>query len=189
MRGGDTVSAAAMRENARQIKPTWKLFLTTKEQPIFPADAAFRGRVHLAPFRADFSEAPETTIDATLRSELPGILAELIALCQSVIRDGLKRPSAVRNSTDELFAELDVAAQFRAACLDEAWDGKVIYADMVRAVTVWTNDSELDGDVIPRVIADLKKQRGVRYATSKIGGKAVKAFSGVRLRSLEVEAA
>ena len=90
---------------------------------------------------------------------------------------------------DELFAELDVAAQFRAACLDEAWDGKVIYADMVRAVTVWTNDSELDGDVIPRVIADLKKQRGVRYATSKIGGKAVKAFSGVRLRSLEVEAA
>jgi P4 family phage/plasmid primase-like protien len=187
--GGDTVSAAAMRENARQIKPTWKLFLTTNEQPIFPADAAFRGRVHLVPFRADFSEAPETTIDATLRSELPGILAELIALCQSVIRDGLKRPSAVRNSTDELFAELDVAAQFRAACLDEASDGKVSYADMVRAVTVWTNDSELDGDVIPKVIADLKKQRGVKYATSKIGGKAVKAFCGVRLRSLEVEAA
>ena len=33
--GGDTVSAAAMRENARQIKPTWKLFLTTNEQPVF----------------------------------------------------------------------------------------------------------------------------------------------------------
>jgi P4 family phage/plasmid primase-like protien len=91
--GGDTVSAASMRENARQIKPTWKLFLTTNEQPVFPADAAFRGRVHLMPFRADFSEAPETTIDATLRGELPGILAELIALCPSVVRDGLKPPA------------------------------------------------------------------------------------------------
>ena len=103
--GGDTVSAASMRENARQIKPTWKLFLTTNEQPVFPADAAFRGRVHLMPFRADFSEAPETTIDTTLRGELPGILAELIALCPSVVRDGLKPPAAVRLSTDELFAK------------------------------------------------------------------------------------
>lgn len=43
--GGDSVSAASMRMDARQIKPTWKLFLTTNEQPVFPADAAFRGRV------------------------------------------------------------------------------------------------------------------------------------------------
>ena len=92
--GGDSVSAAAMRMDARQIKPTWKLFLTTNEQPVFPADAAFRARVKLVPFRADFSDAPETTIDATLRSELPGILAELIALCPSVIRDGLGKPAS-----------------------------------------------------------------------------------------------
>ncbi|HEX4309683.1 MAG TPA: phage/plasmid primase, P4 family [Acidobacteriaceae bacterium] len=187
--GGDTVSAAAMRENARQIKPTWKLFLTTNEQPIFPADAAFRGRVHLVPFRADFSEAPETTIDGTLHGELPGILAELIALCPSVIRDGLGKPAAVKNSTEELFAELDVAAQFRAACLEGSPDGKVSYADMVRAVTVWTSNSELDGDVIQKVIADLKKQKGVKYKTCKIDGRPVKGFVGVRLRPLEADPA
>lgn len=180
--GGDTVSAAAMRMDARQIKPTWKLFLTTNEQPVFPADAAFRGRVHLVPFRADFSEAPETSIDATLHGELPGILAELIALCPSLIRDGLKPPAAVRGSTDELFAELDVAAQFRAACLEDSPDGKVSYADMVRAVTVWACDSELDGDVTQKVIADLKKQKGVKYGTVSIGGKKPKGFRGVRLR-------
>lgn len=181
--GGDTVSAAAMRENARQIKPTWKLFLTTNEQPIFPADAAFRGRVHLVPFRADFSEAPETTIDATLHGELPGILAALLALCPSVIRDGLGKPAAVKDSTEELFAELDVAAQFKAACLGTASDGKVSYADMVHAVTVWVRDSELDGNVIPKVIADLKKQPGVKYGTVSIDGKKPKGFRGVRLLS------
>jgi len=88
----------------------------------------------------------------------------------------------VSKSTDDLFAELDVAAQFRTACLDDALDGKVRYADMVRAVTVWANDSELDGDVIPKVIADLKRQKGVKYCTCKIDGKAVKGFRGVRLR-------
>ena len=189
--GGDTVSAAGMRENARQIKPTWKLFLTTNEQPVFPADAAFRGRVHLVPFRADFSQAPETTIDTTLHGELPGILDELIALCPSVIQDGLGKPAAVKDSTDELFAELDVAAQFRAACLEDSPSGKVSYADMVRAVTVWKQESELDGDVVQKVIADLKKQRGVKYTTVSTDGKKVRGFRGVRLRSddAEVEAA
>lgn len=184
--GGDTVSAAAMREDARQIKPTWKVFLTTNEQPIFPADAAFRARVKLVPFKADFSEAPEVTIDATLHGELPGILAELIALCPSVIRDGLGKPAAVKESTDDLFAELDTAAQFRAACLEDSPDGKVSYADMVRAVTVWTHDTELDGDVIQKVIADLKKQKGVKYGTVSIDGKKPKGFRGVRLRLVAV---
>jgi len=95
----------------------WKLFLTTNEQPVFPADAAFRARVKLVPFRADFSDAPETTIDATLRTELPGILAELIALCPSVIQDGLGKPASVKDSTAELFAELDWQRGFKRTAL------------------------------------------------------------------------
>ena len=179
--GGDTVSAAGMRENARQIKPTWKLFLTTNEQPIFPADAAFRGRVHLVPFRADFSEAPETTIDATLRRELPGILAELIALCPSVIRDGLGKPAAVRNSTDELFAELDIAARFQADCLMSAPEEAVAVADVSTAAIQWAQREGLDTDA-RHIMSELRKRFGKRYAFRKVEGKSVRVFAGVRLR-------
>lgn len=178
--GGDTVSAASMRENARQIKPTWKLFLTTNEQPVFPADAAFRGRVHLVPFRADFSEAPETTIDATLRGELPGILAELIALCPSVVRDGLKPPAAVRLSTDELFAELDVAARFQADCLVSAPDEAVPIADVHTAAILWLQREGLEADARP-LMGELRKRMGKRYAFRKVEGKSVRVFTGVRL--------
>jgi len=178
--GGDTVSAAGMRENARQIKPTWKLFLTTNEQPIFPADAAFRGRVHLVPFRADFSEAPETTIDATLRGELPGILAELIALCPSVVRDGLKPPAAVRLSTDALFAELDVAARFQADCLVPAPDEAVPVADVHTAAILWLQREGLEADARP-LMGELRKRMGKRYAFRKVEGKSVRVFTGVRL--------
>lgn len=178
--GGDSVSAAAMRENARQIKPTWKLFLTTNEQPVFPADAAFRGRVHLVPFCADFSEAPETTIDATLRGELPGILAELLALCPSVIRDGLGKPTAVRNSTDELFAELDVAARFQADCLVPAPDEAVPVADVNTAAIVWVQRENLDMDT-RELMGELRKRFGKRYAFRKVEGKSVRVLTGVRL--------
>ncbi|HEY6444961.1 MAG TPA: phage/plasmid primase, P4 family [Acidobacteriaceae bacterium] len=178
--GGDTVSAASMRENARQIKPTWKLFLTTNEQPVFPADAAFRGRVHLVPFRADFSEAPETTIDSTLRGELPGILAELITLCPSVIRDGLRPPAAVRLSTDELFAELDVAARFQTDCLLSAPGDAVAVSDVSTAAIVWAQREGLDTDV-RSVMGELRKRFGKRYAFRKVEGKSVRVFTGVRL--------
>lgn len=178
--GGDTVSAAGMRENARQIKPTWKLFLTTNEQPVFPADAAFRGRVHLVPFRADFSEAPETTIDATLRGELPGILAELLEVCPSVIRDGLRPPAAVRVSTDELFAELDIAGRFQADCLVSAPDEAVAVADVNTAAIVWVQRENLDTDT-RRLMGELRKRFGKRYAFRKVEGKSVRVFTGVRL--------
>ncbi len=180
--GGDTVSAASMRENARQIKPTWKLFLTTNEQPVFPADAAFRGRVHLVPFRADFSEAPETTIDATLRGELPGILAELIALCPLVVRDGLRPPAAVRLSTDELFAELDVAARFQSDCLVSAPDEAVPVADVHTAAILWLQREGLEADARP-LMGELRKRMGKRYAFRKVEGKSVRVFTGVRLLS------
>jgi hypothetical protein len=48
---------------------------------------------------------------------------------------------------------------------------KVSYAEMVRAVIVWTQESELDGDVIQKVIADLKKQRSMEYCTVSIDAK------------------
>jgi phage/plasmid-associated DNA primase len=178
--GGDTVSAASMRENARQIKPTWKLFLTTNEQPVFPADAVFRGRVHLVPFRADFTEAPETTIDGTLHGELPGILAELIALCPSVIRDGLRPPATVRLSTDELFAELDVAARFQSDCLVPVPDEAVPIADIHTAAILWLQREGLEADARP-LMGELRKRMGKRYAFRKVEGKSVRVFTGVRL--------
>ena len=132
------------------------------------------------PFRADFSEAPETTIDATLRGELPGILAELIALCPSVIRDGLRPPAAVRGSTNELFAELDVTARFQSDCLVSAPDEAVPVADVHTAAILWLQREGLEADARP-LMGELRKRMGKRYAFRKVEGKSVRVFTGVRL--------
>ena len=132
------------------------------------------------PFRADFSDAPETTIDATLRSELPGILDELIAVCPSLIRDGLKRPGAVRTFTDELFAQLDVTARFQADCLAPAPDEAITVADVSTAAILWAQREGLDADA-RGILGELRKRFGKRYTVRKVGGKSVRVFAGVRL--------
>lgn len=157
------------------------MFRFSSAQPVFPTDAAFRGRVHLVPFRADFSEAPETTIDATLRAELPGILAELIALCPSVIQGGLGKPAVVKDSTDELFAELDVAARFQADCLVSAPHEAVAVADVSTAAILWAQREGLDIDA-RNIMSELRKRFGKRYAFRKVEGKSVRVFAGVLLR-------
>jgi putative DNA primase/helicase len=183
--GGDSVSAAGMRENARQIRPTWKLFLVSNEQPVFPADAAFRSRVHLVPFRADFSRSPETTIDETLRRELPGILAELIRLAPSVIHEGLRPPASVLLATQDLFAELDVAARFQADWLTEDVDSMEEVTDVQAAAIAWLQrvaGEGVDWDV-RRLMGELRKRFGKRYSVRRVNGESARVLLGVKLKA------
>jgi P4 family phage/plasmid primase-like protien len=185
--GGDTLNGAAMRQDAHSIRATWKLLLTTNDAPVFPPDAAFKGRVHLIPFGANFSLNPEVTIDATMHAELPGILAQLIRRSPSVIKGGLLRPSSVTVATDELFAELDIAARFQRDCLVSAPDDLAVVAEVRTVASHWIHREELE--VSERVLlAELRKKLGKRYTTRKVGGKNSWVIVGVRLVDCDPQA-
>ena len=115
MSGGDTLSAARMRQDDRQFKPSHKLILPTNEKPELPNDPAFQGRTYFVPFLADFRDPSkqDPNLEATLRAEAPGILARLIALCPDVIANGLQAPKTVTDATAELLEENDLAQQFQ----------------------------------------------------------------------------
>jgi len=55
----------------------------------------------------------------------------------------------VRVSTDELFAELDVAARFQSDCLISAPDEAVHVADVHTAAILWLQREGLDADARP----------------------------------------
>ena len=122
MSGGDALSGSRMRQDAVVFKPTHKVLLPTNDRPQLPADPAFRGRVHMIPFRADFTGREDRTLDHTLQhAELPGILYRLTTLCPDVIENGLRPPASVLSETDQLFAELDVTKQFRMTAWSPRW--------------------------------------------------------------------
>lgn len=180
--GGDTVNGASMRQDARSIRATWKLILTTNDAPVFPPDAAFKGRVQLVPFGANFSSNPEVTIDATMHAELPGILWGLIGLSPSVIKGGLMRPSSVKIATDELFFELDVAARFQADCLVPAPDAVAVVAEVRTVAGRWIHREGLDTDMTAReLMRELRKRFGKRYTIREVEGKNTWVITGVRL--------
>jgi phage/plasmid-associated DNA primase len=132
---------------------------------------------------------PETSIDKTLHDELPGILAELIALCPSVIRDGLMQPSSVKDATAELFAELDVAARFSADCLVDAPDEVAVAADVSTAARQWLHREGLDVHTTEQsLMGELRKRFGKRYGVRKVSGRSTRVFLGVRLLDDEPKA-
>jgi putative DNA primase/helicase len=181
--GGDSQNGASLYENARQIRPTWKLLLISNEKPKFPPDnVAIRARVKLVPFLASFAGREESGIDLTLRMELPGILAELIALCPAIIGNDYKlpQPDAVKNATDELFAELDLTTRFQADCLIPG--EHVGQGDMVSALARWLQSEDAySEDNTKKIMAALKKRFGKQYAYRRIKGVLTRSFVGVSL--------
>jgi len=174
MSGGDALSGARMRQDQEVFKPTHKVLLPTNDRPQLPADPAFRGRVHMIPFAANFTGREDRTLDHTLQQvELSGILYRLITLCPDVIENGLRPPASVLAETDQLFTELDVTKQFRDDRLDSVVDGETSSVGMEKAVGEWLREQTAAGLVIALsghgesqaevILRELKHQPDIKY--------------------------
>jgi putative DNA primase/helicase len=197
MSGGDTLSAARMRQDDRQFKPSHKLILPTNEKPELPNDPAFQGRTFFVPFLADFRDRSKQDphLETTLRAEAPGILARLIALCPDVIANGLQAPKTVTDATAELLEENDIAKQFQEDMLIDAPGQSVPFDAMETAVNRWLMGGASRGLVVhapgqnrpaQQIMAELK----ARYTYKRLRpegnrNRKVYFFLNVRLREEE----
>jgi putative DNA primase/helicase len=204
MSGGDTLSGARMRQDTRAFKPTHKVLLPTNDRPQLPADPAFRGRVHMIPFLANFTGREDSTLDHTLQHvELPGILYRLITLCPDVIENGLRPPASVLAETDQLFTELDVTKQFRDDCLESDPSAETAAVEMEKAVGEWLCAQSAAGmtvvvspgrdDTAETILKELRHQPDIKYMRLRRDGESKQGtgqgrgwvYVGVRLRDTE----
>ena len=200
MSGGDSLSGSRMRQDAVVFKPTHKVLLPTNEKPHLPADPAFRGRVHMIPFLADFTGREDMELEPTLlKVELPGILYRLITLCPDTIQNGLRPPASVLSETDKLFTELDTTKQFWDDCLESAPDAETPASHLEAAVIKWLQSRRTGGVVVSvdkreseadKIMRELKQQPGVKYVRVRRDGERAEgggqgrvwAYVGVRLK-------
>lgn len=204
MSGGDALSGARMRQDQQVFKPSHKVLLPTNDRPQLPADPAFRGRVHMIPFAANFTGREDRQLDQTLqRVELPGILHRLVTLCPDVIENGLRPPASVLAETDQLFTELDVTKQFRDDCLEAEPDAETHAAEMEKAVTDWLRGQNAAGIVISTsghesqgeaILRELRHQPDIKYVRLRRGGERSSedgrgrawVYVGVRLKTVQL---
>jgi len=183
--GGDSLKGARMRQDAETFKPTHKLLLPSNDRPKLEADPAFRGRVHFIPFRASFLGREDRELETHLKVEYPGILYRWLTLCPDVIANGLRPPAAVLGETSKLFDELDVTKQFLDDCLDVEPGSRTELADMERAVGEWLRESRQPMDHAEKILAELKRQPGIKYERERSGNdwkKRARFYVGVKLR-------
>ena len=188
MSGGDALSGARMRQDQEVFKPTHKVLLPTNDRPQLPADPAFRGRVHMIPFAANFTGREDPTLDHTLQHvELPGILYRLITLCPDVIVNGLRPPASVLAETDQLFTELDVTKQFRDDCLETDASAETPESDMEEALAEWIRAQGTSGIVVStsgqnspgeRILKELRHQPDIKYVRRRRDDERAKARDG-----------
>lgn len=141
--GDSVIAARLMHKDGITFTRSHKHLIYGNHRPqIRTVDRALQGRVHIVPFKADYS--PESgncdpDMPAKLKDDAPYILRWLIDGCLKWQADGkvLKKCAAVHRETDNYFEEQPTLDLWRSECLDPA------PGDLDRPVYKWPSNQTL----------------------------------------------
>jgi putative DNA primase/helicase len=187
--GESRLKARKMRQNYESFPNVTKLWMAANDRPqVDGLDEAIWRRVRLIPFEVTIPfERRDPYLIATLLEERDGILAWAVEGCLAWQRDGLQPPEAVMAATEEYRedsnplrdwiesdCELEADAITPASVLRDSYEGwcRITRTRPLPRGNKWTAALERLGCSQPG-----SDGRAV------IGGKQVRAWRGVRLRS------
>ena len=119
MTGGEPLAARFMRRDFFEFIPAFKLWIAGNYKPVIRgADEGIWRRIKLVPFTFHVAEDDriEDLPEKIVAEELPGILAWAVRGCLDWQREGLGKPAAVTEATDEYRTEMDVLGEFITDC-------------------------------------------------------------------------
>jgi len=139
--GGDPVTARFLYTEFFTYVPTYKIWLSMNALPaVAGVDDGIWRRLRLIPFRVSFKGREDRTLEATLRAEVPGILAWAVDGClQWQAMGDLGAPSAVLDATEAYRTESDVIGRFLEDRTHEDADPRhgVRASDLYSAYSRW----------------------------------------------------
>lgn len=182
--GGDVVTARFMRQDFFDFVPTFKLFIAGNHKPgLRGVDESIRRRFHLIPFLVSIPEADQDKrLSEKLQQEWPGIPAWMIEGARKWVEEGLDRPMAVRQATDQYLEAEDTLASWIE---DRCELGANFRAPRGALFASWKGWAERAGEFVgtQRQFYERLESRG--FEASKIEGE--RLFKGLRLKPIEEE--
>lgn len=110
--GGDPITARFMRQDNFTFNPHFKLVIAGNHAPgLKNVDEAMRRRFHIIPFTRKPKQV-DPMLEVKLRSEAPQILGWAIRGAKAWQMEGLKKPVAVFEATEQYFEAQDVFGQW-----------------------------------------------------------------------------
>lgn len=191
--GGDAVSARFLNKEFFQFHLGAKIWLYGNERPkISGTDDGIWRRIRLIPWQI---RVPETKQEAEERGipywkdgylkeklsrELPGILAWAVRGCISWAKEGLGKPAAVVEASNDYRNEQDVLSDFLESECEVGPGYMCSKGDLWRRYRIWEENAGEKGRYAQRhFLADVTNRPGIR-AIRVTGG--VRSFAGLRLR-------
>jgi putative DNA primase/helicase len=187
--GGDRMVGRFMRQDDIEFDPEFKLFMAGNNQPTLKnVDAAMRRRLMLVPFTVDIPENEQDhDLAAKLEAEWPAILRWAVEGCLEWQRIGLAPPAAVKEATNEYFAEQDTFTLW----LEEACDLDIGNPDKWEYVgelyQSWATYSTKGGGKPPSTKSFSLKMKAKAFVPFREGHSQARAFRGLRLRLTAAE--
>jgi putative DNA primase/helicase len=182
--------------NARQIRERpfsyilrAKAHLIMNPPPIIDEqDKAIERRLHYIQYQADFTDKPDLTLKARLRSrsEAEGVLAWLVEGAQKYYQHGLHRTKAVTDAVNELIFEGDPLYGFADATLEPAAGERVTSDGLIKAFKTHCNSLLINTDKVDprsfgRMLNAQIKLRGWKVRTYRSNGRTI--YQGMKYKA------
>jgi putative DNA primase/helicase len=183
--------------NARQIRERpfsyilrAKAHLVMNPPPIIDEqDKAVERRLHYIQYKADFTDKPDLTLKARLRSrtEAEGVLAWLVEGAHQYYQSGLYRSEAVAQATKDLMDEGDPLYGFVDATLESFSGEKVTSDELFKAYKIHCGSLSMNTDKLEpkgfgRLLNAQLKLKGWKVKTYRSNGKT--AYLGMRYKTV-----
>ncbi len=139
MTGGEKIQARALYQDWFEFVPEFKILLCTNHKPIIRGDDhAIWRRIRLIPFNVTIPERDrDKDLPDKLKSELPGILAWMVAGAAEWLKHGLGLPTEVKEATESYQSEQSVIQIFLDSCCTIRPDVTAEAQPFFQAFDVW----------------------------------------------------
>jgi len=180
--GNDEITARFMRQDNFTFTPEFKLFIIGNFHPALDTvDDAMRRRFNIIPFtRKPLVVNPR--LEEELEAEFPQILRWMIDGCLKWQRDGLQRPQAVVEATDDYFEEQDLFGQWlEEFCLFDPGH-RAATNDLFHNWSLFADEVKEDAGSIKSFGSMLTKRGFV--PGRETGGKRLRFWKGLKLQTV-----
>lgn len=117
--GSDPISARFMRQDFFEFTPQFKLIIVGNHAPqLRTVDEALKRRFNILPF-THRPPQPDRDLESKLKQEWPKILNWMIEGCLDWQANGLVKPAAVVDATNEYFEQQDIFGQWLNECCEQ----------------------------------------------------------------------
>jgi P4 family phage/plasmid primase-like protien len=182
MTGDDNVKGRHLYKSFFEYRPTYKLHLMTNYKPrVVNGGTGVWRRLLLLPYTRQFlGDQVDTTLDAKLEQEKPGILAWLVAGAAAYHARGLKLCPELAAASAEYRAEEDMVGQFLTDRCEVAPGHVTPVAVLYAAYAGWAKDAGAFVISKKRLSTELT-ERPLNIVSKRRGPKNETVFEGVKL--------